>query len=556
LKTFLGTDDQSSTGTGPQAEKATPPVSPAVANVVSLTIQYFLVYLLVHITKSYSQLKLKGGKTSYDKLADSLCKTVHFCPMLSILFVGVRLRALTLNPEGAPPGWAQAWMWICSIAMWCETVLGVLIHFAVGAESKAVGVVALALTAVKFIIIVGIYVGFSTIIGAFFLMDAPPGNANCPTCPFIYTPPVPPAIQCLISLTIQYFTLYLFLNVVHFWNKITRKGFKTPLEKTLEDARESVKFCPILGVIFIGARMRALELDPKGAPQPWAQMMFFVATYCVLAQTILKLFIPFFTGAWNARVDSEGNMLSKSGTAGTGAFLIFLMRYAVLLLLFGSMLGVLWSVVVLEAPHGQITPSISTSMHCVMVFTVIFILMYFLYTIVKTYAELFLDVVGQMTVGERILNAGLPTLDSVPMLCILYVSARMRALQVHPSGMPQLWAQDMMYLGTFGTISQLCVSLVLPFFSGDLEDKALIPLSAQKGGRASATATVLPRASVADTIRSTVIGPRAAPPQPQRPLTFFEQMTKLLIVIKFGILSVVYISTFSVIASIYLIKSK
>lgn len=266
-------------------------------------------------------------------------------------------------------------------------------------------------------------------------------------------------------------------------------------------------------------------------------------------------FHTLFTGAWNARVDSEGNMLARGGAAGTGAFLIFLIRYIVLILLFGSMLGVLWSVVMLQAPHGQITPAISTSMHCVMVFTVIFILMYFLSTIVKTYAELFLDVVGQMTIGERILNAGLPTLDCVPMLCILYVSARMRALQVHPSGAPQLWAQDMMYVGTYSLISQLCVSLVLTYFTGELEDKALQPLSAQKGGRASTTPTILPRVSVADTIRTTMIGPRAVPPQPQRPLTFFEQMTKLLTFVKFGIISIVYISTFSVITSIYLIKS-
>jgi len=558
--TFLGTDEQSSIFAGPGGEKATPPVSPAVNNVVSFTIQYFLVYMFIHMTKSYSQLKLQGRRTSYDKLADSLCKTVQFCPMLSVLYIGVRLRALTLNPEGSPPWWAQASMWICSMAVLCDTILGVLIHCSIGDENQAVNIFALMLTATKFFIMTGIYIGFSIIIAAFFLMESPPGNANCPTCPFVYTPPVPPAIQCVANLTIQYFTLFLFLNVVHVWNKLTRRGFKTPLEKTLEDARESVKFCPILGVLFIGARMRALELDPGGAPQPWAQNLFFIATYCVLAQTIIQLFIPFFTGAWNARVDAEGNALARGGEAGASAFVIFLIRYIILILLYGSMLGILWSVLMIKAPHGQITPAVSTSMHCVMIFTVIFILMYFFLTIVKTYAELFLDVIGQMTVGERILNSGIPALDSIPMLCILYVSARMRALQVHPSGAPQQWAQDMMEVGTYSLISQLCVSLVLPFFSGELDDKGMQPLSAQKAGRGSTMQTILPRASVTDTIlktlpggaRTTTVGGRAPPPQAQRPLDF---VAKMLTIAKFGIIAVVYFTTFSVIASIYLIKS-
>jgi len=40
-------------------------------------------------------------------------------------------------------------------------------------------------------------------------MESPRGSMNYPNAPWTYTPPVPPAIECLISLTVQYFALYL-----------------------------------------------------------------------------------------------------------------------------------------------------------------------------------------------------------------------------------------------------------------------------------------------------------------------------------------------------------
>ena len=61
-----------------------------------------------------------------------------------------------------------------------------------------------------------------------------------------------------------------------------------------DQAAKTTNFAPMLAVLFIGTRMRALQIDPKagpgsGVPQPWAQTCFYVTAYAVLGQTILTV---------------------------------------------------------------------------------------------------------------------------------------------------------------------------------------------------------------------------------------------------------------------------
>merc|ERR1719420_962688 len=54
-----------------------------------------------------------------------------------------------------------------------------------------------------------------------------------------------------------------------------------------------MNFAPMLAVLFIGARMRALNMDPiNGNPQKWAQNCFFMCTYALLAQTCFSVAVP------------------------------------------------------------------------------------------------------------------------------------------------------------------------------------------------------------------------------------------------------------------------
>lgn len=117
------------------------------------------------------------------------------------------------------------------------------------------------------------------------------------------TPPLSPAMQCIIHLTIQFFAVYLAL-----WLAISMRQWAQPRRVNeddyesqhaattytplviLETACYTVMFCPMLCVLFLAARMRALQLTRnKGAPQGWSQDAMRLATLCVFAQLIIVL---------------------------------------------------------------------------------------------------------------------------------------------------------------------------------------------------------------------------------------------------------------------------
>ena len=84
-----------------------PPVSPAVAATMNISIQFLAVYLFAQIARSYSQ--LTGQKTTkFEVVMEQAAHTVTMGPMLCILFLGARMRVLQMDPiHGHPQRWAQ-----------------------------------------------------------------------------------------------------------------------------------------------------------------------------------------------------------------------------------------------------------------------------------------------------------------------------------------------------------------------------------------------------------------------------------------------------------------
>merc|ERR1719183_1361564 len=133
-----------------------------------------------------------------------------------------------------------------------------------------------------------IYVGFTCVIWSIFTIEHPRGKQ--------YTPPVSVTMQCVINLTVQFFFIYLVL-----WISITLKEFTgnewTLLTQTMENAKATVAFCPMLSILFVGTRMRALQMTAnRGAPQGWVQDGMYLASWSVLIQFMMCLLMPVFTG--------------------------------------------------------------------------------------------------------------------------------------------------------------------------------------------------------------------------------------------------------------------
>merc|ERR1719389_527780 len=170
-------------------------------------------------------------------------------------------------------------------------------------ESPIVGI---AFTVLKYLIMLGLYVGALVVVYGIITFEPPKG-----TWPGDVVPPVSPAVQCTMILAAQFFLVYGGIQVcrsVAEWLK-----FQLPvLEKALDGATNSMFFAPMLAVLFIGARMRALQMDPvNGAPQKWAQNCFFACTYALALQTALCIAIPLVIGGTVKKGELEGDMEYK-----------------------------------------------------------------------------------------------------------------------------------------------------------------------------------------------------------------------------------------------------
>ena len=81
-------------------------------------------------------------------------------------------------------------------------------------------------------------------------------------------------MQCVLNLVFQYFIIYLLL-----WIYYTVEDFVgldmsilAAAKDAIESAKATVQFAPMLSVLFVATRMRALQMTQnKGAPQGWVQ---------------------------------------------------------------------------------------------------------------------------------------------------------------------------------------------------------------------------------------------------------------------------------------------
>merc|ERR1719258_685189 len=115
----------------------------------------------------------------------------------------------------------------------------------------------------RYVMMICLYVGVGMIIYSIFTIQHPKGAE--------YTIPISVTMQCVINLTFQFFFVYTWI-----WAAITIKEF-TGMEwalmtQTMENCKGAVMYCPMLAILFVGTRMRALMLtNNRGSPPGWAQ---------------------------------------------------------------------------------------------------------------------------------------------------------------------------------------------------------------------------------------------------------------------------------------------
>merc|ERR1719486_1580617 len=336
-----------------------PPVSPAVACTMNISIQFLAIYLFAQIARSYSQ--LTGQKTTkFESVCIAAVNTVNMGPMLCILFLGARMRALQMDPiNGAPQAWAQTCFYMCAYALLANTLLAILVPLVMNGDAKyddkGLGDVqfevkhktfGMVLVALRWVLMISIYAGFTAVIYSVFTIEHPDGAEK--------TPPIFPAMQCVINLTVQFFFIYLmlwvFLTIEQFGVTLPGQG---TMMNAMEAARATVQYAPMLAILFVATRMRALQItQQKGAPQGWAQDGMYMATWAVAIQFWMCLAMMCFSS--KIETDEDGNVKNVFENQ-IGVWTVTIIKYLGLLLLYGGVITVVTSIFLItpETANGR-----------------------------------------------------------------------------------------------------------------------------------------------------------------------------------------------------------
>jgi hypothetical protein len=352
-----------------------PPVSPAVACTMILAVTFFMVYFLAAVSRTYSQ--FSGGQTfvsTFETVMTKAADTLAFAPMLSVLFLAARMRALQMDPvSGNPQTWAQNCFYACTYCLIIQTAMSCIVPLLLGGKvakndnvegdfsyelPSGGNVAAKCLTVFRFLLMFTLYACVLAVVCSVFTIEHPDGKE--------LTPPLSPTMQCVLNLVFQYFIIYLLLWVYYtiedFNNGYFNLSYLLAAKDAIESAKATVQFAPMLCVLFVGTRMRALQMTQnKGAPQGWVQDGMYLASWAVLIQFLMCLLMPIFTGKKFTPDTLDGSQKTSSDDINAmpcgkfGPMRVTTVRYTAWRALLGGVAAVITGVIIMtpETANGS-----------------------------------------------------------------------------------------------------------------------------------------------------------------------------------------------------------
>jgi hypothetical protein len=452
--------------------------------IISLITQFFVVYSLVFIVQSLNQLGIIPGDGEQSSLV-MVTETVFFAPMLCILFLAARMRAVQLTHGQAekydlPQWWLKAGMVTCTWAVLALTILAFLCTVLYGdryekARSQSLGCTGRFLFAGRSLTMCIIYVSFTVVCIGICIMQAPPdlwieeGGA-----------PESPAVFCTAFLSVIYFAVYLALACTRASEDAGLLGSPQrvrPAHKLLKTATVTVASAPMLCVLFIAVRLRATQLQRwQGDPQYWVQISFYFCTFSVFVQTLLAA-----TGATLGGQDTLDVKEYPDGTRESSARTQTMetVRLAAVACLYIGVAVVMFGMFTMEPQDGRLSVPLPSVLRSVLILTALYFAVYFAFWVVLTAQRLRSD--GPSSSSSS--AAGGPAIFGgferepdqfsafrlflerrarqavrfCPILCILFLATMMRATQTTGTiGEISLdgWCEDFQRLAT------LCIILL------------------------------------------------------------------------------------------------
>merc|ERR1719487_958349 len=94
-------------------------------------------------------------------------------------------------------------------------------------------------------------------------------------------------------LAVVFFSTQLVIAICRTYEEFTGQDFPRVVG-LMNAAATTVEFAPMLSILFLAARMRALQHDSQ--PQPWAQNCMYFATFSMCLTALLAIAVPLAMG--------------------------------------------------------------------------------------------------------------------------------------------------------------------------------------------------------------------------------------------------------------------
>merc|ERR1719487_2737249 len=293
-----------------------------------------------------------------------------------------------------PQIWVQNCMYALTFAVLLSTILVLCMPFVTGKqvamkegtcdlEMPEMGeedskIAFYAITAMRYLILLGLYGGLAGVIVGINIY-LPPGATDLNKLP-----PPAPAVMCTMILASFFFAIQLVIAVCRSYGEYS--GVEFPKTTGIMNAAATtVEFAPMLAILFLSARMRALQHD--GQPQKWAQDCMYAATYSMCVTTLLAIVVPLVLGG-TMKTNPKTRETTFDMPNPTIGYAMVAVRYICMLGFYGGAVGVAYSIFVFEAPAGpEATLPVSPTVHCVVNLTSQFFFVYFMMTVMLTVSE-------------------------------------------------------------------------------------------------------------------------------------------------------------------------
>jgi len=452
-----------------------------------MVVQYMVIYTALAMCRTYYECYYTGALVRYKTRGlTSAAQAMSYSPMLCVLFIACRMRVESLsNGKGQPQGWVQNCMYALTFAVLASTLVVLITplftgkpvpmkegtcdlesiektpRFETHVESRVKFYV---LTAIRYFILLGLYGGIAgVIVGINIYM--PPGEADLSK-----VPPPAPSIHCTMILVVVFFATQLVIAICQTYTEFKGvdyyAGHIHKVIQVMNAAASTVEFAPMLAIVFLAARMRALQHNSQ--PQDWAQTSMYVATGALCLTTLMSILVPCTLGG-SMKTNPSTKEVTFVVPNPTLGYVMIGIRFLCMIGFYVGVVAVIVSIFTFKAPAGYVTQPVSPTVSCIVNLTCQFFFVYAVLIVCLTISEVSGGNIPLETYRfYAAVEAAKSTLPWAPMLAILFVTTRMYALLItDKQGAPQAWVQDGMYMATWS----LLISLITCIGTGLAMDK-------------------------------------------------------------------------------------